>query len=102
MGDDTLARIRDQVAQRVAQLELTSARLSPFDLHSRLEALCVLAAANGFDALEGLARRTAREALLPGHRIAMRTCLDRIGDALLSESSTDRTTILASLAVRLH
>lgn len=102
MAKDTLDAIRDQVAQRVAQLREASARLSPIDLHVRLEAIRQLAAAHGFDALEGLARHSAREALLPGHRIATRTCLDRIGDALLSQSASDRTTILASLAVRLH
>ena len=102
MAKDPLGIIRDQVARTIAQLELTSARLSPFDLHARLEAVRELAAIHGFDALEGLARRSAHEALLPGHRIATRTCLDRISDALLSESPADRTTILASLAVRLH
>ena len=102
MARKPIANARSELAHRIAQLELTSARLSPFDLHARLESLRELAAARGFDALEGLARRSAQEALLPGHRIAMRTCLERIADALQSESAHDRTTILASLAVRLH
>jgi hypothetical protein len=102
MAHETLTAIRDQVAQRIAQLHEASGRLSPADIYARLEAIRQLAAAHGLDALEGLARHSAREALLPGHRISTRTCIDRIGDALLSESANDRTTILASLAVRLH
>jgi hypothetical protein len=56
----------------------------------------------GMVALEGLARCTAQRALLPGHRIALRSCLEHIDEALDSRSSGDCTTILAALAIRLH
>jgi hypothetical protein len=54
------------------------------------------------DALEGLARCSAQLALLPGHRVALRTCLEHVDEALDSRSSSDCNTILAALAMRLH
>jgi hypothetical protein len=61
-----------------------------------------LAADNGMDAMEGLARCSAQLALLPGHRVVMRSCLEHADDALDSRSPADCTAILAALAVRLH
>jgi hypothetical protein len=40
--------------------------------------------------------------LLPGHRVAVRSCLEHVDEALDSHSPADCTTILAALAVRLH
>ena len=57
---------------------------------------------HGMVALEGLARSSAQRALLPGHRVAMMSCLEHIEEAIDSQSENDRTTILAALAVRLH
>jgi hypothetical protein len=41
-------------------------------------------------------------ALLPGHRVAMQSCLEHVDDALDSRSPADCTAILAALAIRLH
>jgi hypothetical protein len=67
-----------------------------------MDAIRRLAAINGLVALEGLARCSAQLALLPGHRVAMQSCLEHVEVALDSISDGDRTTILAALAVRLH
>ncbi len=99
---DPLTNVRRQIGQRVAEIQQRGARISPLDLHARMDAIRGIAAEHGMDALEGLARCTAQLALLPGHRVAMRSCLERIDDALDSRSSSDCTAILAALAVRLH
>jgi hypothetical protein len=67
-----------------------------------MDAIRELAAAHGLAALEGLARCSAQLALLPGHRVAMSTCLEHVDEALDSRSETDCNTILAALALRLH
>jgi hypothetical protein len=67
-----------------------------------MDAIRHLAAMNGLAALEGLARHSAQLALLPGCRVAMQSCLEHVGEAIDSNSASDRTTILAALAVRLH
>jgi hypothetical protein len=90
------------VGLRVAEIRSSGLRLSPLDLHARMDAIRQLAAAEGLDALEGLARRSAQLALLPGHRTALQSCLKHIDDALDSHSPGDCTAILAALAVRLH
>jgi hypothetical protein len=41
-------------------------------------------------------------ALLPGHRVALTSCLEHVDEALDSRSETDCNTILAAVAVRLH
>ena len=102
MAADPLASIRKEVGLRVAEIRSSSLRLSPLDLHARMDAIRQLAAAHGLDALEGLARSSAQRALLPGHRIAMHRALNMSTQALDSLSETDRTTILAAVAVRLH
>ena len=102
MAADPLATVRKEVGLRIAEIRSTGLRLSPLDLHARMDAIRQLAQANGLDALEGLARSSAQRALLPGHRVAMQSCLEHIDEALDSLSENDRTTILAALAVRLH
>ena len=102
MAADPLATIRKEVGLRVAEIRNAGLRLSPLDLHARMDAIRQLAAAHGLDALEGLARSSAQRALLPGHRIAMQSCLEHVDDALDSLSDSDRATILAAVAVRLH
>jgi hypothetical protein len=91
-----------QVASRVAEIHAAGPKISPLDLHARMDAIRELAAEHGLAALEGLARCTAQFALLPGHRVAMRSCLEHVEEALDSHSPGDCTTILAALAVRLH
>jgi hypothetical protein len=102
MAADPLALVRSQIGARVAEIQESGPRLSPLDLYARMDAIRQMAAEHGMVALEGLARYTTQLALLPGHRVKMRSCLERIDEALDSRSSSDCTTILAALAVRLH
>jgi hypothetical protein len=102
MATDPLAAVRTQVGQRVAEIRSAGPRLSPLDLHARMDAIRQLAADHGLAALESLAKRTAQLALLPGHRVSMQSCLEHVDEALDSVSPRDTTTILAALAVRLH
>lgn len=102
MAADPLANVRLQVASRVGEIRKRGARLSPIDLHCRMDAIRQLAAEHGLAALEGLARCSAQLALLPGHRIAMTACLEHVDEALDSRSEADCNTILAALAARLH
>ena len=102
MATDPLANVRTQVGLRVAEIRQAGPRLSPLDLHARMEAIRQLAMEHGLATLEGLARCSAQLALLPGHRVAVQSCLEHVGEALDSHSERDYTTILAALAVRLH
>lgn len=102
MATDPLAKVRGEVGLRVAEVRATGPRLSPLDMHARLDAIRELAALNGLAALEALARRSAQLALLPGHQIAVSSALEHVDTALDSRSDTDCNTILAALAVRLH
>ena len=99
---DKLAPVRNQIGERLAEFSSRATRLSPLDIHARMDAIRQIAADNGLDALEGLMHRTSQLALLPGHRVATRCCLEHLDEALESRSSEDRTTILAALALRLH
>ena len=102
MANDPLAKVRIQVGLRIAEIRHAGPRLSPLDLHENMDSIRELAALHGLAALEGLARCSAQLALLPGHRIAMHSCLEHVEEALDSRSSADCNTILAALAVRLH
>ena len=102
MATDPLAKVRNEIGLRVAEIRDSGPRLSPLDLHQRMDAIRQLAAINGLAALEGLARHSAQLALLPGCRVAVRSCLEHVEEALESHSEADRTTILAALAIRLH
>ncbi len=102
MSSDPLNSVRGQIGLRLAEIHDGGRRLSPLDLYARMDAIRQMAAEHGMVALEGLARCTAQMALLPGHRVAMRSCLEHMDDALDSRSSSDCTKILAALAVRLH
>jgi len=102
MATEPLDIVRAQVGLRIAEIRSAGARLSPLDLYARMDAIRQLAAEHGLAALECLARRSAQFALLPGHRVAMQSCLEHVEEALDSRSSTDGPTILAALAIRLH
>lgn len=102
MAADPLAKVRAEVGLRVAELREAGPRLSPLDMHVKMDAIRNLAALNGLSALEGLARHSAQLALLPGHRVAMQSCLEHVEEALDSRAATDCNAILAALAVRLH
>lgn len=102
MATDPLAHIRTQVGLRLAEIRDAGPRLSPLALHARMDAIRQLAADHGLAALESLARRTAQLALLPGHRVTMKSCLEHVDEAIDSRSPADCTAILAALAIRLH
>jgi hypothetical protein len=102
MATDPLATVRYQVASRVAEIRERGPRLSPLDLHARMDAIRQIAVQNGLATLETLARCSAQLALLPGHRVAVQSCLEHVDEALDSRSERDCTAILAALAVRLH
>jgi hypothetical protein len=102
MATDPLAKVRNEVGLRVAEIRNAAQRLSPLDLHARMDAIRQLAATHGLATLESLARCSAQLALLPGHRVAVQSCLEHVDVALDSRSETDCATILAALAVRLH
>ena len=102
MATDPLATVRHQVALRIAEIQDAGPRLSPLDLYAKMDAIRQLAVANGLATLEGLARCSAQLALLPGHRVAVLSCLEHDEEAIDSRSDGDCNTILAALAVRLH
>ena len=101
MATDKIEPVRNEIGERIAEMHSRADRLSPLDIYARMDAIRQAAAANGLDALEGLTQRSAQLALLPGHRVATRCCLEHAEEALHSQSSSDRTTILAALALRL-
>jgi hypothetical protein len=102
MAADELGPVRNQIGERLAEFTNRAERLSPLDIHSRMDAIRQIAAANGLDALEALMHRSSQLALLPGHRIATQCCLEHLDEAIECRSTADRTSILAALALRLH
>jgi len=102
VASDPHANVRHQVSLRVAEMRDAGRRLSPLDLHARMDAIRQLAAAHGLAALESLAHCSAQLALLPGHRVAMSSCLEHVEEAFDCRSDRDCTAMLAALAVRLH
>ena len=102
MATDPLSHVRTQVGLRVAEIRDAECELTPLDLYSRMDSIRRLAFEHGLSALEGLARRSAQLALLPGHRVAVQSCLEHVEAALDSNSERDCNAILAALAVRLH
>ena len=71
MATDPLSHVRTQVGLRIAEIRDAECDLTPLDLFSRMDAIRRLAFEHGLSALEGLARRSAQLALLPGHRVAV-------------------------------
>lgn len=101
-ASDSLNATQSMISERIAEIEARMPRLEPITIAKKMDAIRKLAAANGMAALEGLADYAAHHALMPGHAMATRACLDHMGEALGSERQCDRETILAALAVRLH
>jgi hypothetical protein len=102
MATDPIDLVKAQVGLRLSEIRDAAPSLSPLDLYARMDAIRQLAAEHGLAALEGVSRYSSQLALLPGHRLAMQSCLERVEDALDSRSPADCATILAALAVRLH
>jgi hypothetical protein len=99
---DSLNAVRSILCERIAELEARMPRLAPQAISKKMDAIRYMAAEHGLAALEGLADYAAHHALMPGHAMATRACLEHMGEALGSEHQGDRETILAALAVRLH
>lgn len=99
---EPLDQVRRQLGERIAELNRRAARLSPLDIHAQMDSIREVAATNGMAALEALAHCSSQLALLPGHRVALRCCLEHMDEALESRQRSDATAILAALAVRLH
>jgi hypothetical protein len=94
--------IRNRICECLAEIGRRADRLSPLDIHVRMDAIRQIAAANGMAALESLAHRSSQLALLPGHRVATRCCLEHMDEAMDSLVPADSNAILAALALRLH
>jgi hypothetical protein len=94
--------IKSRIGECLAEIGKRADRLSPLDIHTRMDAIRQIAAANGMAALESLAHRSAQLALLPGHRVATRCCLEHMEEAMDSRAPADSNAILAALALRLH
>jgi hypothetical protein len=102
MATDSMTSAVTLIGRRVAEIRERGPRISPLDLHARMDEIRQIASSNGLGALEALARCSAQLALLPGHRVAVRSCLEHVDDAIASSSESDCTAILAALASRLH
>ncbi len=102
MAADSLNSARTMISARIAELEARVPRLAPMTIAKKMDAIRSMAAAQGMAALEGLADYAAHHALMPGHAMATRAAIEHMSEALGSESSRDRETILAAIAVRLH
>lgn len=98
---DSLDRLRRDLQGRLHDLRSRADRLSPLDIHARMDAIRVEADRGGLSAIEGLARLSAQLALLPGCRVATRACLDHAPDALGASTTSERQAILAAVALRL-
>lgn len=94
--------IRTRIGECLVEIGKRADGLSPLDIHARMDAIRQMAAANGMAALESLAHRSAQLALLPGHRVATRCCLEHMDEAMDSDAPADSNAILAALALRLH
>ena len=99
---DSLETARDQIGERIAEIEARVSRLKPIDICAKMAAIRAMAAEHGLAALEGLADYGAHHAMMPGYVQATRACLDHMGEALSSNGANDRESILAALAMRLH
>ena len=99
---ETLNGLSRDLRKRLADLSGRAHRLSPLDIHARMDAIRDLAGRDGLSGLEELARCSAQLALLPGCRVATAECLSHVGDALAASSPQQRQAVLAAVAVRLH
>ena len=101
-GVDSLNIVRLRLGERIAEIEERVVRLKPVDICAKMEAIRSVAAEHGMMALEGLADYGAHHALMPGHVVATRACLEHMAEALVSDGTRDRESILAAVALRLH
>ena len=81
MAGDSLESARARISRCVADVRQRGPRLSPLDLHARMDEIRQIAIANGMGPLAELAHCSAQKALLPGHRVAVRSCLEHVEEA---------------------
>lgn len=98
---DSLDDLRRDLAGRLRDLRTRADRLSPLDIHARMDAIRSEADRAGLSAMEGLARFSSQLALLPGCRVATSACLDHAPDALAAASAAERQAVMAAVALRL-
>src|SRR6478672_9715471 len=101
MGD-SLDGVRYELQQRLHDLRTRAQRLSPLDIHARMDAIRGAADRAGLHAMEGLARLSSQLALLPGCRVATSACLEHAEDAMAARTQAEHQAILAAVATRLH
>ncbi len=99
---DSVADLHHELQLRLHDIRARATRLSPLDIHARMDAIRGAADRAGLHAMEGLARLTAQLALLPGCRVATSACLDHAEDALAARTQAEHQAILAAVATRLH
>ncbi len=99
---ESLDQLRHDLGARLADIRTQAARLSPLDIYRRMDAIRDEAGRAGLIAVEGLASRSAQLALLPGCRVTVPACPAHAAAAMASGSPTDRQTMLAAGAVRMH
>ena len=75
---ETLNGLSRDLRKRLADLSGRAHRLSPLDIHARMDAIRDLAGRDGLSGLEELARCSAQLALLPGCRVATAECLSHV------------------------
>ena len=102
MAGDSLESARARINRCVDDVRQRGPRLSPLDLHARMDEIRQIAIANGMGPLAELANRSAQKALLHGHRVAVWSCLEHVEEAMDCVTPADTTAILAALALRLH
>ncbi|QNN64935.1 hypothetical protein H9L12_12080 [Sphingomonas rhizophila] len=103
MATDSLKIVHARIGERIAEIESRMPRLAPQAISQKMDAIRAMAAEYGLSALEGLADYGKRHAMMPGYAQATRSCLEHMGEALVSsDPAHDRESILAALAVRLH
>ena len=102
MARDSLNTVRTRIGERIAEIEARMPRIAPASICKKMDAIRAMAAEHGLAALEGLADYGAHHAMMPGYAQATRACLEHMEEALGSEGASDRESILAALAIRLH
>jgi hypothetical protein len=99
---DSFDQVTAALTTRLTDLRSSAERLSPLDIHARMDAIRAEADRAGLHALEGLASLSAQLALLPGCRVRTGACLDHAADALAARTAAERQAVLAVVATRLH
>jgi hypothetical protein len=99
---ESVEQLHHELQRRLHDIRARAARLSPLDIHARMDAIRGTADRAGLHAMEGLARLSSQLALLPGCRVATHACLDHAEAALAARTDAEQQAVLAAIATRLH